>query len=276
MVSHVHTTTIEPDQPWWKVRWDEIVSNRELLFFFVWRDLKVRYKQTALGVVWAVLQPLSAMIVFSIFFGRLAKIQTGGIPYPLFAYTGTLLWQFFARALSEASTALAANERLITRVYFPRIYIPLSVILAAVVDLGIAFVVALLMLAFYGYYPHANILLMPFVVLMVIVAALGVGLLFSAFDVRYRDVRYVLPFLSQVWMFASPVVYPSSLVPPQWRALYALNPMVGFLEGFRYSLLGGSQPPWAILSTSSLSAVGLLVVGLIAFQKVERRMTDIV
>jgi lipopolysaccharide transport system permease protein len=132
------------------------------------------------------------------------------------------------------------------------------------------------MLAFYGYYPHANILLMPFVVLMVIVAALGVGLLFSAFDVRYRDVRYVLPFLSQVWMFASPVVYPSSLVPPQWRALYALNPMVGFLEGFRYSLLGGSQPPWAILSTSSLSAVGLLVVGLIAFQKVERRMTDIV
>jgi lipopolysaccharide transport system permease protein len=272
----VHVTTIEPHHAWWRLNWRELVQNHELLAFLVWRDLKVRYKQTFLGVVWAVIQPLFAMLVFTLFFGRLAKIPTEGVPYPLLAYSGILLWQFFARSLSEASTSLAANERLLTKVYFPRLYVPLAVILAAVFDLAIASLLAVPLLLHYGYHPGVTGLLMPVVVLMVVIAALGVGLFFSALDVRYRDLRYVLPFLSQLWMFGSPVVYPSALVPVRWRELYALNPMVGFIETFRVGLLGTGKVPWTLLASSSASACFLLVLGLFVFQKTERRMTDIV
>jgi lipopolysaccharide transport system permease protein len=274
--SPLHVTTIEPHHAWWRVPWDELIRYHELLAFFVWRDLKVRYKQTVLGVAWAFLQPIFAMLVFTVFFGRLAKIPTGGIPYPLLAYTGILLWQFFSRSLTEASTSLAANERLLTKVYFPRLYVPLSVILAAIVDLAVAGLIAVPLLAYYGYHPRFAIFLIPFVVFMVIVAALGVGLLFSALDVRYRDLRYVLPFLNQIWMFCSPVVYPSSLVPERWRSLYALNPMVGFIETFRVALLGTGTVPWTLLASSSCSAVALLLVGFFVFQGMERRLTDVV
>lgn len=271
-----HVTTIEPHEAWWRIRWYELWHNRELLFFLVWRDIKVRYKQTGLGVAWAILQPLAAVVIFSVFFGRLAHIPTGGVPYPLFAYSGTLLWQFFSRALTEASTSMAANERLLTKVYFPRLYLPLGVILAATIDLAIAFVLAIPMVIYYGYGPGVTVLMVPVVVLMVMTAALGVGLALSALDVRYRDVRYVLPFLSQVWMFASPVVYPSALVPERWRALFALNPMAGFIETFRAALLGTGQIPWRMFFASAGASVGMLALGLFVFQNTERRMTDIV
>jgi lipopolysaccharide transport system permease protein len=267
---------IEPHRAWWKLPWRELWEGHELLFFFVWRDLKVRYKQTVLGVAWAVLQPVFAMIVFSVFFGRLAKLPSGGVPYPVFAYSGVLLWQFFARALTEASTSLVANERLLTKVYFPRLYIPLSVVLAAIVDLAVAFIVGIPLLLAYGQVPGPGWLLLPVILFSVVIASLGIGLLFSALDVRYRDIRYVLPFVSQVWMFASPVVYPTSLVPARWQSFYALNPMVGFLEAWRAALLGTGPIPWTLLATSSASALVLFGLGLYMFQSVERRLTDIV
>lgn len=272
----LYVTTIEPHRAWWRLNWAELVRNHELLIFLVWRDLKVRYKQTILGVLWAVIQPVFAMLVFTVFFGRLAKIQTNGIPYPLFAYSGVLLWQFFSRSLTDASTSLVASERLVTKVYFPRLYVPLSVILAAVFDLFVASLLALPLLWHYGFHPGVSGLLIPVVVLMVIVAALGVGLFFSALDVRYRDLRHVLPFLSQLWMFGSPVVYPGTLVPHRWQELYALNPMVGFIETFRAALLGTGAIPWTLFGSSSAAACGLLLLGLFVFQQTERRMTDIV
>jgi lipopolysaccharide transport system permease protein len=275
-VPQQHTTVIEPHQAWWRVDWKELWNGRELMFFFVWRDIKVRYKQTVLGVAWAVVQPITAALIFSLFFGRLVRIPSGGIPYPLFAYCGTLMWQFFARSLGEASVSLTANERLLTKVYFPRLYLPVSVVLAALVDFTIAFLLAIPLVFFYGYSPGWTIVLVPFIVAMVILTALGVGLMFSALDVRYRDVRYVLPFLIQIWMFASPVVYPSALVPAKWQPLFGLNPMAGFIETFRAAMIGSNNVPWKILGVSSATALVLVTVGLLVFHGTERRITDIV
>lgn len=269
-------TIIAPNRVWWRLPWSDLLRYHELLAFLVWRDLKVRYKQTVLGVTWAVIQPVFAMIVFTVFFGKLAKMPSGDVPYPLFAFSGILLWQFFARALTEASTSLAANERLVTKVYFPRIYIPLSVVVAALVDLFIASLVAVPLLLHYGCHPSTTVLVLPLVVIMVVAAALGVGLFFSGLDVRYRDLRYVLPFLSQLWMFGSPIVYPASVVPERWRTLYGLNPMVGFIETFRVGLLGRGVIPWRVLGSSSLAATLFLVLGVFMFQKMERKLTDIV
>lgn len=271
-----HVTIIEPLQRWWRIDWSELWANRELLFYLVWRDIKVRYKQTALGFIWALVQPLSAVVVFSVFFGRLARIPSGDMPYPLFAYTGTLLWQFFARSLNEASTSLAANERLLTKVYFPRLFLPASVVLAAVVDLFVALVLAVPFVIYYGYAPGWSVLLIPPVVFLVMLTAFGIGLIFSSFDVRYRDVRYVLPFIIQVWMFASPVVYPSALVPERWRSLFALNPMAGFIEVFRSGLVGSYHVPWSMLIVSCVAAVSFCVLGLFVFHGTERRIADVV
>jgi lipopolysaccharide transport system permease protein len=271
-----HMTIIEPSRAWYQIDWSELWSGRELLFFFVWRDIKVRYKQTALGVAWAVLQPLAAVVIFSLFFGRLVKVPSGGIPYPLFAYCGTLMWQFFARSLGEASVSLTANERLLSKVYFPRLYLPVGVVLAALVDFAIALLLAIPMVFYYGRTPGWTLLLLPIIVVMVILTALGVGLMFSAFDVRYRDVRYVLPFLIQIWMFASPVIYPSSLVPAKWQPLFGLNPMAGFIETFRAALVGTNEVPWRILGVSSVTALLLASLGLLVFHGTERRITDIV
>jgi lipopolysaccharide transport system permease protein len=271
-----HVVMIEPREKWWRIRWAELWNNRELLFFLVWRDIKVRYKQTVLGFIWVLIQPLSAVVIFSVFFGRLAHIPTDGLPYPLLAYTGTLLWQFFARSLSEASTALAANERLLTKIYFPRLYLPTSVVLAALVDLMVALVLAIPFVAYYGYAPRWTLILVPGVIFMTMMASIGIGLMFSSLDVRYRDVRHVLPFITQVWMFASPVVYPSALVPARWRALFAVNPMVGFIETFRGALIGSSHVPWKLLGISCGAALVFFVVGLFIFQGTERRIADIV
>src|SRR6266404_3933088 len=203
----------------------DVWEYRELLYFLVWRDIKVRYKQTALGAAWAILQPVMTMLVFSVFFGRLAKMPSDGIPYPIFAYAALLPWQLFAYALSESGNSLISNQGLITKVYFPRLVIPISAVLAGLVDFGIAFVVLLGMMLFYGITPTAAVLLLPLFILFALATALAVGLWLSALNVKYRDVRYTIPFLTQFWMFATPVAYPSSLVPEPWRAWFGLNPM---------------------------------------------------
>jgi len=252
----------------------ELWQYRELLYILIWRDIKVRYKQTAIGAAWAVIQPFFAMVVFSLFFGRLAKIPSEGLPYPIFAYSALLPWQFFAKALTEASTSLVVNERVITKVYFPRLLVPTAVVLAGLLDFGIAFLILLGMMLFYGIMPSWAILTTPLFLLLAMITALGVSFWLSALDVEYRDVRYTLPFLTQLWLFATPVVYPSTMLPQAWRALYGLNPMVGVVEGFRWALLGSSQPDLMMLLVSSLAMALLFVGGLIYFRHMERTLAD--
>jgi lipopolysaccharide transport system permease protein len=252
----------------------ELWQYRELLYILIWRDIKVRYKQTAIGAAWAVIQPFFAMVVFSLIFGRLAKIPSEGLPYPIFAYSALLPWQFFAKALTEASTSLVVNERVITKVYFPRLLVPTAVVLAGLLDFGIAFLILLGMMVFYGITPSWFILFVPLFLLLAIITALGVSFWLSALDVEYRDVRYTLPFLTQLWFFATPVVYPSTIVPPSWRALYGLNPMVGVIEGFRWALLGSAPPDPRMLLVSSLLASLLFISGLIYFRRMERTLAD--
>jgi len=252
----------------------ELWQYRELLYILIWRDIKVRYKQTAIGAAWAVIQPFFAMVVFSLFFGQLAKIPSEGLPYPIFAYSALLPWHFFAKALTEASTSLVANERVITKVYFPRLLVPTAVVLAGLLDFGIAFLILIGMMFFYGIMPSWPVLTIPFFLLLALMTALGVSFWLSALDVEYRDVRYTLPFLTQLWLFATPVVYPSTIVPQAWRALYGLNPMVGVIEGFRWALLG-SAPPYSIMLAVSGVAVALVFMsGLIYFRRMERTLAD--
>jgi lipopolysaccharide transport system permease protein len=267
---------IRPSQGWSALNLRDLWRYRELVFFLTWRDISVRYKQTVLGAAWAIIQPFFTMVVFSVFFGRLGKVPSDGIPYPLFAYCALLPWQLFAFSLTEASNSLVANERLITKVYFPRLAIPLSATLAGLVDFAIAFVVLLGMLIFYDIRPTAAICFLPLFVLLAIVTALGVGLWLSALNVQYRDVRYTIPFLTQVWLFSTPVAYPSSLIPEPWRALYGLNPMAGVVEGFRWALLGTGNAPGPLLAVSVLAALTVLVSGMFYFRRMERTFADIV
>ena len=252
----------------------ELWEYRELLYILIWRDINVRYKQTAIGVAWVVIQPFLAMIVFSLLFGRLAKIPSEGLPYPVFAYSALLPWQFFAKALTEASTSLVVNERLITKVYFPRLLVPTAVVLAGLLDFGISFFVLLGMMVFYGLMPSWTVLAIPLFLLLTVVTALGVSFWLSALDVEYRDVRYALPFVTQLWLFATPVVYPSSMIPQAWRALYGLNPMVGAIEGFRWALLGSRFPDSMMLLVSGLTVTLLFVGGSIYFRRVEFTLAD--
>jgi lipopolysaccharide transport system permease protein len=249
---------------------------RELLYFLVWRDIKFRYKQTALGAAWAILQPTLTMLVFSVFFGRLAKVPSDGVPYPVFAYTALLPWQLFAFALTESSNSLVASQNLITKVYFPRLVIPLSAVLAGLVDFALAFVVLLALMLYYGIVPTAAIALLPLFLVLAVASALSVGLWLSALNVKYRDVRYTIPFLTQFWMFATPVAYPSSLVPERLRPLYGLNPMAGVVEGFRWALLGGTHTPGPLLAVSVAAVIALLIGGLRYFRKTEATFADVV
>ncbi len=253
----------------------EIWAYRELLYFLVWRDIKVRYKQTALGAAWAVIQPVMTMVVFSVFFGRLAKVPSDGLPYPVFAYTALLPWQLFAFALTESSNSLVGSQNLITKVYFPRLVIPLASVLAGVVDFLIAFVVLLGLMLYYGIRPTTAVVWLPLFVLLALATALSVGLWLSALNVKYRDVRYTIPFLTQFWMFATPVAYPSSLVPQPWRAWFGLNPMAGVIEGFRWALLGKSSSPGLLLWISIGAVVLLLAGGLFYFRRTESTFADI-
>jgi len=254
----------------------DLWTYRELLYFLAWRDLKVRYKQTALGVAWAVIQPFFTMVVFSIFFGYLGKIPSDGIPYPVFAYSALLPWSLFAHALNESSNSLVNNQGLITKVYFPRLIIPIAPLFVGLVDFGIAFVVLLGLMLFYGIMPGFALVTAPLFVLLAVVTALAVGMWLSALNVQYRDVRYTIPFLTQLWLFATPVAYPSSLLPEPWRSLYGLNPMAGVVEGFRWALLGQTQAPGPLIAVSVGAVLALLIGGLWYFNKMEQTFADIV
>jgi lipopolysaccharide transport system permease protein len=268
--------TIRPSRGWVSLRLKELWEYRELLYFLTWRDIKVRYKQTVLGAAWAIIQPFFMMVVFSLFFGRLARVPSDGLPYPLFAYCALLPWQLFAHALTESSNSLVASERLITKVYFPRLVIPISAVLSGVVDFMIAFAVLLGMMAYYGIVPGTAILTLPLFVLLALLTALGVGLWLSALNVQYRDVRYTLAFLVQFWLFATPVAYPSSLIPEPWRIFYGLNPMAGVVEGFRWALLGKAEGPGPMLAVSVVTVILIFVGGLYYFRRMEKRFADVV
>ena len=269
-------TTIKPSYGWAALNLRDLLSYRELIFFLTWRDLKVRYKQTLLGASWAILQPFLTMVVFSIFFGNLAKVPSDGVPYPIFSYTALIPWTLFSKALQDASRSLVANSHMITKVYFPRMILPLSSVMAGVVDFLIAFVVLLGMMVFYNIFPTVNVLVLPLFLLLALVTAVGVGLWLSALNVLFRDINYVLPFLTQFWMFLTPVAYPSSMVPSEWQVIYALNPMTGVVEGFRWALLGTGQPPGIMTLVSSITAVVLLISGMFYFRRMERLFADMV
>jgi lipopolysaccharide transport system permease protein len=266
-------TVIEP-RARISLRIKDLWDYRELLFFLFWRDVKVRYKQTVLGAAWAILQPVATMVIFTIFLGRLAKISSDGIPYSLFAFSGLLPWQLFAFSLTESSTSLVNNKQLITKVYFPRVIIPVSAVLVGLVDFLVASVVLVILMAYHGITPTAGIWVLPLLVLFAVFAALSVGLFLSALNVQYRDVRYTIPFLIQIWMFATPIVYPSTLIPEKWRLLYGLNPMAGVVEGFRWALFGTSTNGPLILVSVAV-VVALFFVGLAYFKKMERYFADL-
>mgnify|MGYP003969538127 FL=1 len=269
-------TVIKPSKGWVSLKLRDLWEYRELLYFLTWRDIKVRYKQTALGAMWAIIQPFFTMVVFSLFFGRLAKIPSDGIPYPLFAYAALVPWSFFANGLSQSSNSLVGSANLITKVYFPRLIIPVASVLSGIIDFAIAFIVFIGMALFYGVYPTAAVVLLPFFLLLGLVTALGVGLWLSALNVRFRDVRYIIPFLTQFWLFATPIAYPSSLLSEPWRTVYGINPMVGVVEGFRWALLGTDTAPSAIIFVSALTAMGLLISGVFYFKRVEKYFADII
>jgi len=268
--------TIKPSSGWAALNLRDLVLYRELIFFMTWRDLKVRYKQTLLGASWAILQPFLTMVVFSIFFGNLAKVPSDGVPYPIFSYTALIPWTLFSKALQDASKSLVANSHMITKVYFPRMILPLSSVMAGVVDFLIAFVVLLGMMVFFNIFPTVNVLVLPLFLLLALVTAVGVGLWLSALNVLFRDVNYVLPFLTQFWMFLTPVAYPSSMVPSEWQVIYALNPMTGVVDGFRWALLGTGKPPGIMTLVSSITAVILLISGMFYFRRMERLFADMV
>jgi lipopolysaccharide transport system permease protein len=267
---------IRPSSGWVPINLRDLWEYRELLYFLTWRDIKVRYKQTALGMAWVVLQPLLLMLVFTMFFGHLVELPSDGIPYPVFTYTALLPWQLFSRAINEGSMSLIAHERVITKTYFPRILLPASAVLASLMDFGIAFLVLIGFILFYGTHPGLAIFTLPLFVLLVVMAAFGVSLWLAAFNVLYRDVRYVLPFLTQIWMFATPIIYPVSVVPDSWRFLYSLNPMVGVVEGFRWALLGNSSGMDAMFGLSALVVAGVLGGGILYFQSVQQTFADVI
>jgi lipopolysaccharide transport system permease protein len=265
-----------PPGGWFHLNLREFWHARELNYFFVWRDIKVRYKQTAIGGAWAVLQPVMTMLVFSLFFGRLAKMPSGGLPYPVFYLCALLPWLYFASAMQAATNVMVDQQKVITKVYFPRLVLPFSAVIAPLLDFFIGFVFLLLTMAYYRIAPTVHILLVPFFLILVILTALGVGLWLSALNAIYRDVRHVVPFLIQFWMFASPVAYPSSLVPERWRWLYGLNPMAGAIEGFRWALTGRGDPPGILLAASSVAVLVLVGSGALYFQKMEGVIADVV
>jgi len=269
-------TIIKPSKGWVSLNLRDLWGYRELLYFLTWRDIKVRYKQTVLGAAWAIIQPFFTMVVFSLFFGQLAKVPSDGIPYPIFSYAALVPWTFFANGLNQSSNSLVGSANLITKVYFPRLVVPLSAVISGVVDFVLAFAVLLGMMAFYGLWPTSAVIWLPLLLLLALVTALGVGLWLSAMNVQFRDVRYAVPFLIQFWMFATPIAYPSSLLAQPWRTIYALNPMVGVVEGFRWALLGIQTSPGPVIIVSALAALATLVSGAFYFRRMEKTFADVV
>jgi lipopolysaccharide transport system permease protein len=269
-------TLVRPTKGAGPVGLQELWDFRELLYYLVWRSIKVRYKQTLLGAAWAVLQPLLTMLVLSVFLGRFARVPSSGVPYPLFAYAGLVVWTFCTSALSQATQSIVEQQAMITRVYFPRILLPLSGVLAATVDMILSLPVLIGLMLFYGFAPSSAIWTLPLFLLLTAGAALGIGLWLSALNVRYRDVRYAIPFLIQLWFLATPVMYPSSLLPNRWRVLYGINPMAGVIEGFRWGLLKGVKPPGGLLLVSVAVILIALVGGFHYFRRMEDTFADVV
>jgi lipopolysaccharide transport system permease protein len=268
---------IEPSQGWVSLKLHELWEYRELLYFLAWRDIKVRYKQTLLGAAWAIIQPFFTMVVFSVFFGRLAQIPSDGIPYPLFSYAALVPWTFFANGLIQSSNSLVGSANLIKKVYFPSLIVPIGAVLSGVVDFCLAFVVLIGMIFYYGLFLTSDVLWLPAFLLLALVTCLGVGLWLSALNVQYRDVRHAVPFITQFWLFATPIAYPSSLLSEPWRTLYALNPMVAVVEGFRWTLLGKMTHlgPMTII-VSSLAALVIFASGAFYFRRMEKMFADVV
>lgn len=275
-MSRTPSFEVTPSRGWKFPQLQSLWEYREMLYFLIWRDVKVRYKQTVLGLLWGVLQPFTTMIVFTIVFGRLGQFPSDGVPYPIFAYAALLPWQLFAGAVTASGNSLVGNQHLITKVYFPRLIVPLSAALVGIFDFILSFVILLAMLAYYGIYPTAAVFLLPFFLLLAITTALAAGLWLATLNVRYRDVQYTIPFLSQLWLFITPIAYPSSMVPETWRTLYALNPMVGVVDGFRWALLGQTASPGLSIVLSLCMTGILLLGGLYYFGRMERTFADVV
>ena len=272
----VPVVRIEPSKGWVSLKLRELWEYRELLYFLIWRDVKVRYKQTVLGVAWAIIQPLFTMVVFSLFFGNLAKIPSDGIPYPIFSYAALVPWALFSKGLSQGANSLVGGARLIRKVYFPRLAMPIATVMGGIVDFALAFGVLLCMMFAYRIVPTLNALWLPLLVLLAMITSLGVALWLSAMNVQFRDVRYLVPFLTQAWLYATPIAYPSSLLPQPWRTLYGINPMAGVAEGFRWALLGTETAPGPIIIVSVLAALVLLVSGAFYFRRMEKTFADVV
>lgn len=269
-------TRVQPSKGWIGINLAEVWQYRELLYFLVWRDVKVRYKQTVMGALWAIIQPFLTMVVFSLFFGKLAKMPSEGIPYPIFAYAALVPWTFFANALSQASNSLVVNANMIKKIYFPRLVMPVASVLAGVVDFFLAFIVLVGMILYYKYPLTINVVWLPFFVMLAFITALGVGLWLAAMNVQFRDVRYTIPFIIQVWLFATPIAYPSSILPEFWQPIYGINPMVGVVEGFRWALLGTDPVLKPVIIVSFAGAVLLLVSGAYYFRRMEKSFADVV
>ncbi len=274
LTEEVPVLRIAPAGRWWALPLDELWEYRELIYFFIWRDIKVRYKQTAIGASWAVIQPLATMLLFTLVFGKLAHIPSDGLPYAVFYYAALLPWNYFATALQKTSLIVVSNQHILTKVYFPRLTLPLFSVFTGLVDFAISFAMFIVLLAWYHIAPTWHVVWFPVFLLMAILTALGVGLWLAALNALYRDVAQVLPFLMQFWMFGSPVVYSSSMVPAKWRWLYGLNPMSGVIEGFRWSLAGKGVAPGALFAVSAAIVIAILISGLAFYQKMETEIAD--
>lgn len=268
-------TVIRPTNGWAQIDLRELWSYRELLYTFIQRDIRIRYKQTALGAAWAIIQPLFMMVVFTVFFGKLAKISSEGIPYPIFSYAALLPWTLFAEGIQRSTTSMVTNSRIMTKVYYPRLIMPLSGVISPLMDFAVAFVILLGMMFYFGYPPTIKILWLPVFMLLALSTSLGVGLWLSALNVQYRDFQYTVPFLIQIWLFASPVVYPSSLLPYPYSVIYGLNPMAGVIEGFRWALLG-TNPPSSMIAVSTMIVLVILISGAFYFKRMEKIFADVV
>ncbi len=273
---HTTAVVIQPSHGWSALGLREMWHYRELMYFMIWRDIKVRYKQTALGAAWAIIQPFFTMVVFSLFFGRLAGVPSDGVPYPIFSYTALVPWTFFANGLTLASNSLVGSANLLSKVYFPRLIVPTATILSGIVDFALAFVVLIAMMLAYGIMPTINVIWLPFFLLLALITSLGAGLWLSALNVKFRDVKYVVPFLTQLWMFLTPIAYPSTMLPEPWRTLYGLNPMAGVIEGFRWALLGTQMTVGPMILVSAIAAVVLLMTGAFYFRRMEKTFADVV
>jgi homopolymeric O-antigen transport system permease protein len=267
---------IEASHGWSSLDLKELWAYKELFYFFVWRDLKVRYKQTILGISWAVIQPFFTMVIFSLFFGRLANVPSDGLPYPIFSYAALVPWTFLANSLTNASNSVVSSGNMLKKIYFPRLTLPIATVLSGLVDFFLSFLVLLGMMLFYGMLPTRNVIWLPFFLLLALITAMGTSFWLSAMNVQFRDVRYTIPFIIQAWLFATPVAYPSSLLSEPWRTLYGLNPMAGVVEGFRWALLGTDTAPSPIVFVSSMVALVILVSGAFYFSRMERTFADVV